>query len=256
MTLSRFSFLVLALLALASVRADEVRYFDSPASYPDVTNELSAEFGANPISESSQTVYQVQGTGAVDLNFRFKGDTGGYSFSFGFYRITASLNAIDVSTDAGKMQYAQQALSSATLVFDDLTDDPGASATISAMGGDVLGFFLIPNNTLANYLADPSAFAPDGTAGNPAPLFSVSGVNPGDFDQLLSFSGLSGVTGKATNLFAWEDLSRYTGSDENFDDLVFTVEGVTSAPPTAAPAPAALASFAVGGLGVLRRRRR
>jgi hypothetical protein len=51
-------------------------------------------------------------------------------------------------------------------------------------------------------------------------FFSVSDANPGEFDQLLSFVG-NGVT-----LFTFEDLTRIAGggSDDDFEDIAFTID--------------------------------
>lgn len=265
----RLTFSGSLLLAMAALgRADTVRYFDDPGALPVLTPFLSAEFGdplATTVTETVQTSYLVQGSGARDLTFRFRGDLGSFLFSFGFYRITGALSAIDVSNDAGKAAYAQQALSGATLVFDDRTSDVGATATVSANGGDVLGFFLIPDGTIAGFNADPASFPVNGVGsatlgidgGNRFPLFGAAGVNPGDADQLLSFNGTSVLTGDPTSLFAWEDLTRATlpgnntPSDGMFADLVFTVEGVQ-----AVPEPTTLVGLALGGFALLRRRRR
>lgn len=255
MKVARISLFALILtVASAAAHADDVRYSDGPAGYPEVTTNLASEFGGNPYTENTLNAYQVQGSGSVDLKFRFKYDTGSYSFNFGFYKITSALNAIDLSTDAGRTAYAQMALSSATLVFDDSTQDPGATATITATGGDLLGFFLIPNGSLADYQANPGNYPIDNT-GSPAPFFSVTAANPGGYDQLLSFDGLSAVTGEQTSMFAWEDLTRTQVEPPQFNDLVFTVEGVKSAPTSSVPGPAALMVFGVGALGRLRRKR-
>ena len=248
-------------------------YSASPGAYPRVTSALFGEFGTNsfpPLTETAQSFYRVQGTGPTDLNFRFKADTGSFRFQFGFYRNTAALRAIDLSTDAGREAYALMALApgNATLVFDDFTQNPCASRTISATGGDELGFFLIPDATLASFQTSPGLFAVNGvgssTLGRPAPfrwpLFGLQAANPGGMDQLMSFSGTSAITGRETNLFAWEDLTRASipgnpfRSDNQFNDLIFTIEGIQAVAPV--PEPSSCLIFGLGFVGIIRLRRR
>lgn len=261
-----------------SARGDLVRYTDSPDSFPLVTAALQSEFGTvvfPPLAETTQGFFEVQGIGAVELTFRFLADTGTYNFQFGFYRNTPALEAVDLSTDAGRIAYARQALApgNATLVFDDLVDDPSAVRTVTANGGDILGFFLIPDDTLARFQADPDLFAVEGvgsaTYNIPSPLrwplFGLAEANPQAQDQLLSFSGISAVTGRPTNVFAWEDLARAVIpgnpqlSDSQFNDLIFAIEGIQPIE-AAVPEPSSLASAILGLMTVagyaIRRRSR
>lgn len=83
-------------------------------------------------------------------------------------------------------------------------------------------FFLIPNNNVADFMADPTDFF----ATQRHPLFSMSGANPEGLDQLVLFTN----SDMSETAFAWEDKTReYLGgespadSDEDFGDLVFTV---------------------------------
>jgi hypothetical protein len=80
----------------------------SPASYPNVTASLLAEYGANPVTETAFQYYTVNGAGPATLNMRFTTDFGGYLFNFGAYKVTPALLAIDTSTDAGRIAYATQ----------------------------------------------------------------------------------------------------------------------------------------------------
>ena len=190
---------VLCLGSLISARAfgDDVLYNNSPGSYAQVTASLANEFGTTafpPIVETLQSSYVVQGNGAVNLTFNFRADTGSFLFNFGYYRITDALNAINLSTNAGKVAYATQALAvgNATVVFDDVTDNPGATRITTATGGDTLGFFLIPDNSLALFQSNPGLFGVNGLGSrgdSPPyrfPLFGLANANPGNADQLLS----------------------------------------------------------------------
>jgi hypothetical protein len=168
-------------------------------------------------------------------------DTGSFQFNFGYYNYLPSLNAIDTSTTAGKQAYATTALApgNAVLVFNDVIHDPGATTTKTVNGGELLGFFLIPDDTLANFQTSPGSFAVTGVGsatfgiGGPRrwPFFGYAAANPGGKDQLMSFSGTSRATGRRSNMFAWEDNSRASlpgdfVCDNAFNDLIFAVEGV------------------------------
>jgi hypothetical protein len=207
----------------------------------------------NSASENAASVFDVPGApgSSIDVSFQFEWDTGTFQFAFGFF----SLSKITANPVTERNIWVKQALnaSNATLVFDDRVVDPiTRSGKFRLMGGDRLGFFLIPNNTLAAFQSTPDLFLanPDGLGNSGdffdpfrAPLFSVSDVNPRQFDQMLSFAG-NGVT-----MFAFEDLVRTGFTDEQFNDLVFTIDTEI------VPAPQSLAAAGAAGLLLLRRRR-
>lgn len=99
---------------------------------------------------------------------------------------------------------------------------------VDLQDGQVLVFFILPDRTLAQYKANPK--------GKLKPLFTMPSLNPGDFDQVLSFRSLKGrtapgsadavVTGGPLSVIAFEDLSIADGSDQDFTDVVFTVTNV------------------------------
>ena len=252
---------------------DEIRYLDDPASFPAVTSGLNTEFGTTsfpPLGETTLSYYQVPGTEPIETEFRFHSDTGAFRFSFGYYHFSAALNSIDTSTDAGRTAYGIQALApgNAVVVFDNLVENPGISKKLTLSGGDMLGFFLIPDGILSAFQESPGDFDINGV-GSPTlsfpnpnrwPLFGFAPANPAGQDQLMSFDGTSIASGNPSNLFAWEDLTRATiagnpsPSDVQFNDLVFGVEGLV---PTTVPEPSGFASLAiaVSTLFFLRRRR-
>ncbi len=82
-----------------------------------------------------------------------------------------------------------------------------------------LGFFIVPNDTLANAIA--------GTARND-PLFTVPSLNPGGLAQVLAFSSEDGRVGANhpdVTILAFEDLTiaERDRSDRDFNDIVFSV---------------------------------
>lgn len=196
--------------------ADTIRYADG--GFRSVQQSLSG-LGYNtsdPSIESTAESFIVpaaQGS-AARLDFSYIRDTGSYRFSFGVF----DRGAVTADAVSDRQNWAIQALSAATVIFDDRETDPGATASVEFSAGTDLGLFLIPNDTLASVLENPAAFY---GGGRPAPLFSVADANPGSFDQLMTFEA-GGLT-----TFAFEDLSRAGYSDEDFTDLVITM---TSSP--------------------------
>ena len=100
--------------------------------------------------------------------------------------------------------------------------------TMTVPAGSKVAFFILPNRTLADYKAKRNR-------GN-APLFTIPALNPGKFDQCLTFlsevgrtetgSSTTVVNGGPLRIFAFEDIQRTKHwSDEDFDDVVFTVKG-------------------------------
>lgn len=103
-----------------------------------------------------------------------------------------------------------------------------ASREIQVPEGGTVIFFLIPNATLESWQRNPKKVLD--------PLFTLSSLNPGGFDQALTFRSVAGRTepGSSTavvspgplTVFAFEDISIAKGSDQDFTDVVFTVESV------------------------------
>lgn len=264
--------LFIALVTANDVISDDVEYLSSPADFPAVTSGLNIEFGTDlfpPLRETTLSYYQVPGTEPIETEFRFHSDTGAFRFSFGYHQVSSALISIDTSTDEGKSAYATQALApgNAVVVFDDLAENPGIAKKLTLNGGDMLGFFLIPDGTLSNFQNTPSDFAVNGVGtptlgvegANRWPLFGFAPANPQGLDQLMSFDGTSLANGNPSNLFAWEDLTRAFvprnpfPSDVHFNDLIFGVEGLI---PTVVPEPAGANLVAVAFVALLLTNRR
>lgn len=213
--------------------ADTITHFGNGAGSPDIPALLD-QVGigaANTASESIAEWYVVPGAPGeiVSVRFRFALDVpdpifGELQFTFGFYL----LDAVDAQPGDGLQAYATEALSpqNAVVVFDDrFVSPPALSDVYQLPAGTRLGLFMIPNNTIDAFRADPGSFYIDPNGQGPdefgrlrSPLFSRADANPGSFDQMLLFAS-NGVT-----LGAFEEIARATGfSQLRFNTLAYQI---------------------------------
>jgi len=233
---------------------------DAVSSVDDVENNILTPLGMNTGDESLTLIFNTpeplpppaDPTTLEDVTFYFMRDTGIFEFSFGFCPV-ASVGANPVTQP---QLFAEQCLGSAIEVFDDSGVDPGTpppappgppfATAAQLLSGDIFVFdkdvnplaqgvpsyfYLLPDNNLSFFLANSDEFY----MGSPlnslrAPLFSNNFANPGEFDQMLGFSG-NCVTPPPFNfdqctIFMFEDLTRDGLSDEDFTDLAFLVDAI------------------------------
>jgi hypothetical protein len=307
-------------LCVSHAQADSVSYSADPDTYTDVTNSLRDVFGTSSLSsgvfeETNFGLFQVEGSGLVDVPFVFLFDDGGYEFEFGYFEVTNTLLNMPYDSVAEKEAWAMEALSTAEVIFVDRNadgipsgsrydhaqqvstdgDDPYTSAsndanrdsatngynttnnkvTISMPAGTLISLFIIPNNTLSNFLADGndgdfSNFALNGSGGAAWPLFTLNEGNPGNqsdgsgegMDQVFGFEGTTrNIRGDALPrrdnprftpfpnengiVATFEDIWRGSGSsDEDFNDLHFFIGNIKA---TTVPE----ASTWLSGVGIL-----
>lgn len=177
----------------------------------------------------------------ADLTFSFLFDSGGFNFCFGMClesdidpALLAAAKA-DVLTDAQRKAFALGCLmgSSYSPIFDDIAsnpdkDDPPTKTVTGVSVPSSVIFFLLPNDKAATFKADPNKFfptSPGAVTEKVGPLFSLSNANPGGKDQLVIYAD------NERSVFTWEDKQRVPGSpegasDEDFSDLVFSVDSV------------------------------
>lgn len=170
----------------------------------------------------------VGGTGDVDITFTYISDTGSFTYFFGFCLaddlpagLLASVTA-DGATSDQQRDFAKACVrDNGKQIFQDSeTPESVTNRTFTVQGGSEVIFYLEPNGNGFSAAADDAA-ADDFWAGSARkPLFSVSGANPGELDQLVLF------TDGDVTLFGWEDKTRNGESDADFSDLVFTVDVV------------------------------
>jgi len=203
-----------------------------PPGVPGPSSETLATIFAIPIPPPPGPLEPPITT--TEITFKALRDTG--TFQYVFFACNASTVAgFNPVTD--KQGWAVACISDPNLItifvdgptVEDLLTGDTFTITSCASGcdvapGDLFFFGIIPNNSVGNFLANPSDFYnADGSPvltpnSNRAPLFQLDIANPGEFDQLLSFIG-GGQT-----LFTWEDLTRAGGSDQDFTDLAFGVD--------------------------------
>jgi hypothetical protein len=195
-----------------AANADAMLY--DPAKHPNVGSDLALLGGA--WTENTSELWTVPGTlGSTSLTFEYLAQSGGFEFSFGYY----------LSTDLAP-------ISQSRLLFDERTATPGDSITVSLPAGAQIGFWLIPDGTVAH-------------PGFKLPLFSETGKNLFCFDQLLSFEQNSPQGG--LHYISWEDVLLPLG-DKDYNDARFAFSAA-STPQQPVPEPAEYAALA--GLGLV-----
>jgi cyclophilin family peptidyl-prolyl cis-trans isomerase len=136
----------------------------------------------------------------------------------------------------GEAGYAKAALSSGTrkIIFGK-GEKAGAAANISLQGGQILVFYMIQNNTTANFLSKNPSNANHGNSNSSAPLafFSIKNANPDGMKHTQIVA--DPTTGRAQ--YNWEDLMNLGDSD--FNDVVMTVRlaNQSGKPPATVHAP-------------------
>ncbi|WP_218653202.1 putative Ig domain-containing protein [Nostoc sp. TCL26-01] len=156
---------------------------------------------------------QVKGT--FEWIFGGLGFGDGFRNEFGIYKVLNAQGQVGnlLPDDAG---YSQKALASNNyqVIFRN-NQQAGAKTEINLEAGSLYGFYIIADNTTANFVSlNPNNLITT----EPLAFFSFSQANPDNkFDHLIAI--IDRV--KGTTQFAWEDLAN--GGDRDFNDLVFTL---------------------------------
>jgi len=182
-------------------------------------------------------VYVVPGTpGSMQqVSLSWASKNAAYADEFGYFVV----NSIDGSVGGrtpGSAGYAQAALSSSTrrLIFSK-GQKAGAHRSITLTGGQMIVFYMIQNNTTANFLAkNPSdSIHGNNNPNDPLAFFSIKAANP---DHMKHAQIIADRTTGRTE-FNWEDL--ISGRDGDFNDAVITIclAGQSGDPPSTVHAP-------------------
>jgi cyclophilin family peptidyl-prolyl cis-trans isomerase len=166
-------------------------------------------------------VYAVPGVAdaAQQLVMQWVARNASYANEIGFFVADSASGAIG-GIAPGAAGYAKAALSSTTrqVVFAQ-GQGAGASKTVTLNGGQSIVFYLIQNNTTANFLAKNSTNALHGNNNGGAPLafFSALAANPDHMRHTQIVADQT--TGRVQ--YNWEDL--VTLGDSDFNDAVMRV---------------------------------
>lgn len=232
---SRKTFILEEILTLSGLVDLEQGNQDSDATFAH--NELLSAVADTPsLTESLEAfesgTFQVTGNGEIIFDFLFDG--GGYRGELGIF----SLEGMDAfaPNSSDFIREAAQRVSSSTELGHIVISDPLEGAkfsgsfehegdfnsgeylgpkTVTMKPGDRFGLMLVPNGRFQEVLENPEI------EGAKRPLFSMATANPEDHFHV---GQLADVTGDG-NTFVFEDLRVDTGSDEDYNDLVFRVEG-------------------------------
>jgi cyclophilin family peptidyl-prolyl cis-trans isomerase len=170
-------------------------------------------------------VYVVPGTvgAAQQLTALWTKRNAAYANEIGFFIADSATGAIG-GIAPGSAGYAQAALSSSTrqIVFSQ-GQSAGATKAITVNGGQFLVFYMIQNNTTANFLAKNADNSIEGNNNRNAPLafFSVQAANPDAMRHAQIIADQ--MTGRVQ--FNWEDLAGLGDSD--FNDVAMRVSLTT-----------------------------
>jgi hypothetical protein len=188
-----------------------------------------------PLTEPSPTfdsgVFTVGETGNVSVDFLFDG--GKYQGEFAIFSLDG-MDEFEPGSQAFIQEAARRGMSDSQLGYVVISDpiegarfssqlnesnwNEGAYQgvkTFNMRPGDTFGVMLVPNGTVQQVLDNPSA------EGDLRPLFSMATGNP---DDAFHVGQIADVTGDG-NTFVMEDLRVDTGSDHDYNDVIFQVRG-------------------------------
>ena len=153
----------------------------------------------------------------------------GYNNELGYFIVNSANGSIgDIAP--GQAGYAQAALNSTSrVVIFTKGQSAGASRTITLQAGQMVVFYLIQNNTTANFLAKnpTNAMNGDNNPDSPLAFFSIQAANPDGAQHAQIIA--DPTTGKVQ--YNWEDLSNLGDSDFNDASIIVKIADTTTNSP-------------------------
>ncbi|NER35197.1 MAG: DUF4114 domain-containing protein [Oscillatoria sp. SIO1A7] len=183
-------------------------------------------------SDIESGLFTVGSSGEIESNWKYDG--GAYQGELAAFSITG-MEALPLGSEAFIKEAARRS-KSGRLLGNILFSDPQEGAELSGplsepkdwnfgtyLGpktfqmtpGDTFALMLVPNGTVEEVFNDPAI------GGDKRPLFSIATANPSDAFHLGQVADVNG-TGSA---FVMEDLRVDTGSDKDYDDVIFEFKG-------------------------------
>ncbi|MEO0539802.1 MAG: DUF4114 domain-containing protein, partial [Cyanobacteria bacterium P01_A01_bin.105] len=207
--------------ALSTAEWDDLRAEDDRTTFVWQGQHLTIE-------KADLGEFSVNASGQVSVDFVF--DNGAYAGELAVYDLTG-MDGFQVGSAAYIQEAARRALSDSTaghIVISDIAEgaqrsgnlgeaDQGtgpvaAARTFSLTAGSRFALMLVPNGTVQEVFEAPDS-------GNSLrPLFSLGAANPGGAHHLAQVTD---------GVFSLEDLRVDEGSDQDYNDIVFSLQGAT-----------------------------
>ena len=186
--------------------------------------------GENIAVEHADTpgIFIVDNNGKISIDFL--ADSGSYHNEMAIFSLENMDNLTPGSVDYIK-EAARRALSNSTLGYTVIIDINEGAKFVGELGesnrndgnysglkaftftpGDKIAFMLVPQGTVQQVFDNPNA------GNNQRPLFSIAGANPNNATQIGQL--LPGT-------FGWEDIRVDQGTDADYNDIIFKIQGAT-----------------------------
>lgn len=216
----KFSATLPAGLLVVGTNAITATATDSSDNTSDASSALSIVY-----APSFQYAYTMPGSlGAAQTRTMNFARNGWYDNEVGYYVVDDDTGKVG-GIAPGQAGYAQAVLASASRkILIPNTTSGALSGTVTANGGQRLGFYLVQDDSSANFLSQNPT---NDLHGGPLMFFSFDAANPDGIRHVRTVGdGTSGLV-----QYAFEDLTG--GGDRDFNDAVVTISAAGSG--TAAP---------------------
>lgn len=145
----------MALLSLASVQAVPADSADFPGALPIITGE-----GLTIGDDTPAQTFIVPGAGSVDIKFTLTVEECDFLFSFGYYDVGAVTATFPTDNAGLEACMTDAIMNHGVLIFGEHSggNTDGDMVTLPIDAGTEIGFFLIPNDSLANFNLAPVSY--------------------------------------------------------------------------------------------------
>jgi len=190
--------------------------------------------GENVAVEHADTpgIFLVENTGQISINFL--ADSGSYRSEMAVFSLEGIENLTPGSVDYIK-EAARRALSNSKLGYVVIIDPNEGAKFTGELGesnkndgnytgvktfnftpGDKIAMMLVPQGTVKQVFDNPNV------GNNQRPLFSIIQANPNNATQMGQL---------VTGTFGWEDIRVDQGTDADYNDIIFQIQGATGTAP-------------------------